>query len=286
MFLNYYCRFDCYRERTIALYRSSDSYVVQARSWLPDAVGGVIWFGPAAAHSTIYVPVLAGMQSAPDTLQYGWQGVYNTSTAYWANRRVLNIAQTKFSYMIELIRQVQNTLEAASVQLIGDVTAKLSTPVRRSSSVDSKLLSVFEEIFAANALKATLEMNKLFNFLLFSYPDGYLSYWDESGFHASSLGYPVWWLEAGNYVDGPPPVATTSLQKQLMTKEAARERIAESHAPKLSWATHTQSVPGLVPISAAESSQSQLLQCLQACSAVVEDNKYRACSETCAAQHA
>lgn len=114
--------------------------MVQARSWLPDAVGGVIWFGPAAAHATVYVPVLAGMQSAPDTLQYGWQGVYNTSTSYWANRRVLNIAQTKFSYMIEHIRQVQNALESASVQLIGEVAAKLTTPVRRSSEVGANML--------------------------------------------------------------------------------------------------------------------------------------------------
>eukprot|EP01035_Chromulina_nebulosa_P016909 gene16909-22398_t len=46
-------------ERTIALYRTSDSYIVQSRSWLPDDIGGVVWFGAHAAHGTIYVPVLA-----------------------------------------------------------------------------------------------------------------------------------------------------------------------------------------------------------------------------------
>lgn len=29
-------------ERTIALFRSSDSFVVQSRSWLPDEIGGIV----------------------------------------------------------------------------------------------------------------------------------------------------------------------------------------------------------------------------------------------------
>ena len=37
-------------ERTIALYRTSSSFVVQSRSWLPSQVGGVIWFGSYAPH--------------------------------------------------------------------------------------------------------------------------------------------------------------------------------------------------------------------------------------------
>lgn len=37
-------------ERTIALYRTSSSFVVQSRRWLPAQVGGVIWFGAYAPH--------------------------------------------------------------------------------------------------------------------------------------------------------------------------------------------------------------------------------------------
>lgn len=45
-------------ERTIALYRTSDSYIVQSRSWLPDEVGGVLWYGPLSAHMTVYTPLM------------------------------------------------------------------------------------------------------------------------------------------------------------------------------------------------------------------------------------
>lgn len=171
--------------------------MVQARSWLPDAVGGVIWFGPGAAHGTVYVPVLAGMQSAPDTLECGWQGVYNTSTSFWANRRVINFAQVKFSYMIEQIREVQNALESASVELVNSFAAKFSVALTQPQGsldvaskglVRAKFLADLDAVFTANARKATQEMNQLFNFLLFTYPDGYLNYWDDKGFHSQSLG--------------------------------------------------------------------------------------------------
>ena len=43
-------------ERSIGLFRTSDSYIVQARSWMPAAAGGITWFGSHAAHGTCYVP--------------------------------------------------------------------------------------------------------------------------------------------------------------------------------------------------------------------------------------
>ena len=43
-------------ERTIATHHSIVSYVLEARAWLPDVVGGVVWFSPHAAHTSVYAP--------------------------------------------------------------------------------------------------------------------------------------------------------------------------------------------------------------------------------------
>jgi dipeptidase len=56
-------------ERTIALYRTTYTHVLQTRAWLPDHVGGVTWFGPHAAHGTCFVPVFAGCDAAPSVLR-------------------------------------------------------------------------------------------------------------------------------------------------------------------------------------------------------------------------
>jgi hypothetical protein len=269
--------------------------VVQARSWLPDAVGGVIWFGPGAAHGTVYIPVLAGMQLAPDTLEYGWQGVYNTTTAFWANRRVLNYAQVKFSYMIEQIRALQAALESASVRLIGELSDRYALSAAHPVALTTTELASIESVFVANAWKATAEMNRLFHFLFFSYPDGYLDYWDEAGFHSGSLGYPVWWLEAGNYVDGPPPVTASAMQQQVRQRaqEALKQEQKRAEAavgtrrgaegvPGVSTAGKLDMMQMLVEGQAqAASADSALVQCLQGCDLHSSDRTYRECTQAC-----
>ena len=238
------------------------------------------------------------MQSSPDTLQWGWQGVYNTSTAYWANRRVLNLAQLKFSYILPVIQQLQNTLESGSVELVGGVLSKFSpmsavnaSKDTRNSFISAADLSAIQEIFAANAWKATFEMNRLLQYLFFTYPDGSRNYWDEGGFHSVSLGYPVWWLEAGNYKDGPPPVETSSLQKRLMAAEQAagakeKKRVDEDTHLDKGWNERVQSVPGLSLTHSAEDGVASLWQCVQSCSSAVEDSQYRRCSQACVGNHA
>lgn len=39
-------------ERTIGTHHSIVSLVMEARAWLPDAIGGTLWFAPHAAHTS------------------------------------------------------------------------------------------------------------------------------------------------------------------------------------------------------------------------------------------
>lgn len=72
-------------ERTIGLWRTSDSHIVQSRSWLPDAIGGVLWWGPHAAPYTVYVPFIAGLSEiSPATL--GHPEAMDKRTLFWAVR--------------------------------------------------------------------------------------------------------------------------------------------------------------------------------------------------------
>lgn len=208
-------------ERTIGLYRSSDSYIVQSRAWLPNDVGGVVWFGPGAAHATNYVPLLSGMSVAPDCLAYGWQGVYNLSSSFWIHRLTLNIAQIKFDTMIEEIRALQSTLEAQSLTLVNAVT-----PNTTVASV--------EALFVANAALSVPSFSQLLHSLLFTYADNYVNYWSTTGFHSVSTGYPAWWLEAVGYPNGPPPVtSSTSSTASSSSRHGARyQRIAAAEAAK------------------------------------------------------
>lgn len=156
----------------------------------------MIWFGPAAAHATNYYPVLSAMDEVPEVLKWGWQGVYNMSTAYWVHRVVLNVAQIKFDYMIEDIRSLQQKMETKSVQLLQDIVAN------NDINCSEKVLQNAQEAFA--------EFKELVHYLLYTYADGYLNFWKNGAFHSQSVGYPAWWLEAVGYPNGPPPVEMQS----------------------------------------------------------------------------
>lgn len=194
-------------ERTIAIYRSSDSYVVQSRSWLPDNIGGIVWFGPHAAHTTAYVPMLTAMKSMPDCFAYGWQGVYNLSSSFWVHRNVHNIAQIKFSYMIRDIQALQKKVELRSLALIDE----LSTSISRDKELDDYLVKHITMVLSLNAEKVRSEFLDLMHQLFFKYADGYINYWndDQSKFVSESASYPQWWLDSVGYADGPPDMATT-----------------------------------------------------------------------------
>ena len=141
------------------------------------------------------------MDEVPEVLKWGWQGVYNMSTAYWIHRVILNVAQIKFDYMIEDIRHLQSSLESKSIQLLDEIV--------QTNDAD------FSDKVLKNAQEALISSKELIHYLLFTYADGYVNYWKEDTFHSQAVGYPAWWLEAVGYPNGPPPVDTESPVQKL-----------------------------------------------------------------------
>lgn len=165
----------------------------------------MIWFGPHSATATAYVPIVMGMTRVPDCLSSGWQGVFNLNQSFWVHRVVENLAQIKFSYMIQDIRDLQSSLETASQTLLDNMAATVdqsSVALRGShSTVD------YDSVFSANAQKARDAFAQLANDLLFKYADGYINRWVGNKFTSTSAGYPVDWLDQDSvgYTSGPPP---------------------------------------------------------------------------------
>lgn len=212
-------------ERTIALYRSSDTYIVQSRSWLPDSIGGIIWFGPHTSTATSYVPIMAGMLESPECLSIAYQGVMNMSSSFWAHRLVENTMQIKFNYMLIDVRNVQLDMEGKSQDLVNLISDKYLS----NSTID---MNEITHLLINNAKDNQKAFMDLFYALFFKYSDGYINLWtgakyndilsnklnnnkdnekdyerDKSRiFTSQSVGYPAWWLQTVGYQNGPPPV--------------------------------------------------------------------------------
>lgn len=178
-------------ERAIGLYRTSDTYIVQSQ---PDSsMGAVLWFGPASPLGTIFTPFVVGLSEIPTSFRSGHQLVFDRTSAFWAACIVSNIANLKWSYMIQDIQAIQEKMESHSVALISQL----------SSSEDSVEI---EAAILANAAMMVDALIQLQDQLLFKYASGFVN--EPPNGMSQMKGYPAWWLQAVGYTEGPPPPPT------------------------------------------------------------------------------
>jgi len=171
-------------ERAISMFRCSYSFVSQVRSWLPDPIGGVLWFGEDAPHSTCYIPFYCGITEVPISFSSGRRDVFDKDSAWWAFNFVSNWADLKFSYMIEDIKAAQNELEGDFFAMQPAVEMAAVELYKKDSALAVKYLTNYSNDCANRAVD---KWWKLADELIGKYDDGYVD--------GSSVGYPTWWLE-------------------------------------------------------------------------------------------
>ena len=100
-------------ERAISTQQTGFSFVAQCRSWLPNKLGGVIWFGVDDTYSTCYCPVYCGVTQVPVCFEEGNGSMsrYSETAAFWLFNRVSNFCYLRYDSMIVDVRQVQQELE-------------------------------------------------------------------------------------------------------------------------------------------------------------------------------
>jgi len=160
-----------FNERSTSTQQTGFSFVAQARAWLPDPIGGIIWFGVDDTYSTVYVPMYCGIQRVPGSFAVG-NGSFNQFTwnsAFWVFNFVSNYAYSRYSDMIVDIQKVQRELEGkflASQPNIDQAAVKLFK--------DSPQLALdyLTEYSVEQGDLTTRRWMKLGEFLLFKYLDG------------------------------------------------------------------------------------------------------------------
>ena len=99
-------------ERPIALYRCSYSFISQARSWMPDEVGGVLWFGQDSPDTTVYVPIYCSTTETPESWRNENRATFDPNSAWWAFNLVNNWASLQWDAMYPVIRAEKAKLES------------------------------------------------------------------------------------------------------------------------------------------------------------------------------
>ena len=182
-------------ERAISIFRCDYVFVTQARNWLPDPIGGVVWFGAAAPHESILVPLYCGINDVPYAFDHGNLHEFDADVAGWAMNFMGNWAELKFSYMYPEIQALQQEIEGK----LFAVQPAIEAAAAQLYEVDPELCKEFLTDYVANVTNRVMEDVWDFNrYLITKYRDGYINVPNVG----SSAGYPDWWLDAVGYDEG------------------------------------------------------------------------------------
>ncbi|WP_432738664.1 dipeptidase [Maridesulfovibrio sp. FT414] len=185
-------------ERPLNIYRCVYAYVNQSRKWLPDAVGGLTWFGPDRPATAVLMPFYAGVDNLPHPIQTGDILKFQKDSMWTAFNYVANYAMLKYSYMIKDIHAVRDHFEMQAFGSQDELEQNAVELIEQGKNTEAaKLLTQYCANNAGNVLDAWW---KLSEHLYIKYNDGYLN--TKSGI-AQSVGYPAWWLKKVGYENGP-----------------------------------------------------------------------------------
>lgn len=100
-------------ERAVATQQTGFVFVAQGRSWLPDPIGGILWFGVDDAASTVFVPMYCGITKVPEAYAQGNGGMmdFTFNSGFWVFNMVSNFAYTRYDIIHPEIRAEQTKLE-------------------------------------------------------------------------------------------------------------------------------------------------------------------------------
>lgn len=158
-------------ERAIATQQTGFVIVPQLRNWLPDAIGGVLWFGVDDADMAVFTPVYCSVIATPESYRVGNGDMmhFSWTSAFWIHNWVANMAYGKYNYMIKDIRKVQQELENGYKEMLPAIDKAAQELYEKNPDKAKEFLTWYS---ATTADTATARWKKLGEYLLVKYMDG------------------------------------------------------------------------------------------------------------------
>ncbi|WP_415520187.1 MAG: dipeptidase [Desulfovibrio aminophilus] len=185
-------------ERPLNIYRCVYAYVNQSRSWLPDAIGGLTWYGPDRPATAVLLPFHAGVIDLPAPIQKGDALKLERGSLWTAFNYVANYAMLKYSFMIQDIVKVREQYESAAFGELPALEDKALALWKKGDQKGARKLLTTDADTRAKALLK--DWWNLSDQLYIKYNDGFLNTKDGL---AQEVFYPAWWLKAVGFESGP-----------------------------------------------------------------------------------
>ena len=196
-------------ERAIATQQTGFWMVGQARDYVPDEVGGILWFGTDDAATSYVTPIYTSITKVPECFRVGNGDLlhYSPTASFWMNNRISNACYKMYNIMaphvrkkidafeIDQMEHKTHSVDSAAVVMYNQVAVKLQDKVssKRSVMVSRKPFAKVARYVTDYSVRTAQDQFKawvaLEEELLVKFMDGNVKQQDEDGsFRHSEYG--------------------------------------------------------------------------------------------------
>ncbi len=180
-----------FHERPVVTQQTGFSFIAQCRNWLPNEVGGIIWFGVDDTNSTVYTPFYCSISEVPIEYRVGNGDMltYSDNAAFWVFNRLAHFKYLFYNRVIGDIKKVQDELENGyqeQVKATDEEAVKILNEKGEKEAI--AFLTEFDKKAGANTVSRWRELD---NFLLVKYLDSNIKQEENGEFLRNGHGYPA-----------------------------------------------------------------------------------------------
>ena len=158
-------------ERAIATQQTGFWLLGQARNWLPDEIGGILWFGVDDAATSCLTPIYSSGLKAPNCFAVGNGNMleYSPTSAFWLFNRVAQFAYLRYNLLAPEVQKAAAEHELGAMKIIPTVDAEALRIYNTKPAEVKKYLTEWSNKFADRMFKKWTELDQ---YLLVKYIDG------------------------------------------------------------------------------------------------------------------
>lgn len=180
-----------FNERSTETVQTGFSFIAQSRNWLPDQVGGIIWFGVDDTGSTVYTPFYCSISEVPIEFRVGNGDMltYSDNAAFWVFNRLAHFKYLFYNRVIGDIQKVQNELETSYQEQVKEIDNQAVDMINNGGEMEA--IAFLTDFAVKSAANTVYRWKQLDNYLLVKYLDSNVKQEENGEFKRNGHGYPA-----------------------------------------------------------------------------------------------
>ncbi|MBN1273322.1 MAG: C69 family dipeptidase [Candidatus Aminicenantes bacterium] len=176
--------------RVIGVNRAEYVTITQCRGWLPNPIGGIVWFLFGSQDTSCYMPFYAGVTRIPKSFEVGDHWEFSRYSARWAFDYVDFHTMPLYNLAIQDVREAQKKWETSAVEQTPEIDKKALELYKKNPE---EAIAFLTEYCNENADKVIKTWWKLGDDLLVKY--NHLWIYDKDSRKRLRLQFPEWYLK-------------------------------------------------------------------------------------------